>query len=107
LVGDSQGGVDGLPVCGCLRLCLGCWRHHFAPGRRAFWLELAWFDSGVVNLGYAIGAAAGPLVAGYAFDTTGNYMIALVVSATIGFGGIILTALLTPTKRVEYPELPV
>jgi len=53
---------------------------------------------GVTSLGFSIGAAVGPLVAGYIFDVTASYQVAFLVSATISVIGLILTTLLTPTK---------
>lgn len=55
---------------------------------------------GVVCLGFRIGAAVGPIVTGYIFDLRGSYQSAFLVSAVIGFAGIILMALLRPTKKL-------
>jgi MFS family permease len=49
---------------------------------------------GVNVLGYSIGAAAGPLVAGYLFDVTGSYQSAFLVCAVAGMLGLLLTALI-------------
>ncbi len=54
---------------------------------------------GVITFGYTIGAAAGPFVAGFIFDVTSSYQLAFLVSAAIGVVGLIVTALLTPTKE--------
>ncbi len=54
---------------------------------------------GVVDVGFTIGAAAGPFVAGYIFDVTNSYQVAFLVSAAVGVVGLILAALLTPTKK--------
>ena len=51
---------------------------------------------GVIDLGFTIGAAMGPFVAGYIFDVTGGYQVAFLVSAAIGIVGIILSAVLRP-----------
>ncbi|HJX13955.1 MAG TPA: MFS transporter [Dehalococcoidales bacterium] len=53
---------------------------------------------GAVSFGVMIGGAAGPFVAGYVFDTTGSYRIAFLLSAFVGVLGVILTALLRPTR---------
>ena len=50
---------------------------------------------GVNVLGYSIGAAAGPLVAGYLFDVTGSYQLAFLACAIAGILGLILTALIS------------
>jgi len=54
---------------------------------------------GVVGLGFTFGAAISPLVAGYIFDVTGSYQLAFMVCAIIGVIGIILTTLLTHTRK--------
>jgi MFS family permease len=53
---------------------------------------------GFTSLGFSLGAAAGPFVAGYIFDFANSYQMAFVVCATICVIGLILTALLTPIK---------
>ena len=53
---------------------------------------------GVINLGYNIGAATGPLLAGYIFDMTGRYQVAFLVCAAFGIVGLVLTLLLRPIK---------
>jgi len=53
---------------------------------------------GITSLGFSIGAGAGPLVAGYIFDVSQSYQMAFLVCAAIGVIGLVLTALLTPTK---------
>lgn len=53
---------------------------------------------GVVGLGFTIGAAIGPFLAGHIFDVTGNYQVAFLVCAAMGVVGLILTTLLTPIK---------
>jgi len=56
---------------------------------------------GLAVLGYTFGATAGPFVAGYIFDVTTSYHIAFLLSAVIGVIGLILSALLTPTKELS------
>ena len=53
---------------------------------------------GFTNLGWTIGAAAGPFVAGYIFDVTTSYQAAFLVFAAISVIGLILAAFLTPPK---------
>ncbi len=55
---------------------------------------------GVINLFYCIGAATGPLLAGYIFDTTGSYALAFLICAVIAVVGL-LSALLFKTIKSE------
>lgn len=48
---------------------------------------------------FTIGAAVGPVVTGYIFDVTHSYQIAFVVTAVIGFAGLLLTIILPPLKK--------
>ncbi len=54
---------------------------------------------GIVSLAFTIGGAVGPFLTGYIFDISGSYQVAFLVSAAISIIGLILTALLTPTKK--------
>jgi MFS family permease len=55
---------------------------------------------GMMNLvGFTLGAALGPLVAGHIFDVTGSYHMAFVVAGTVSIAGLILTVLLSPTEK--------
>jgi MFS family permease len=54
---------------------------------------------GVVHLGFTAGAAVGPVVAGYIFDLTGSYQAAFLVCAAFCIAGIVLAAILRPTRR--------
>ena len=54
---------------------------------------------GVSELGFTIGAAIGPLMTGYIFDSTGAYAVAFLVCAGLGIVATILTGALTPTKK--------
>jgi MFS family permease len=53
---------------------------------------------GVINMGFCIGAALGPFLAGYIFDVTGSYSVAFLVCAAVSVAGLILSAVLTPAK---------
>ena len=53
---------------------------------------------GILGFIYTIGAAIGPLLAGYLFDVAGNYQASFLVSAAVGIIGLIVIILLTPTK---------
>jgi MFS family permease len=52
----------------------------------------------VIGLGYTIGAAVGPIVAGYQFDMSGRYEIAFLTTAVIAVAGFIFIILLKPIK---------
>ncbi len=54
---------------------------------------------GVTQLGFAIGAALGPLAAGYLFDTTGTYLTAFAICAAISVIGLVLALLLRTTAK--------
>ena len=47
---------------------------------------------GCLHLGFAIGTAVGPIVAGYIFDVRESYQLAFVLSAGINIIGVILAA---------------
>ncbi len=51
---------------------------------------------GVMGLGFTIGGAAGPLLAGYIFDLTESYQLAFLSCAAISIIGLILIILLKP-----------
>jgi predicted MFS family arabinose efflux permease len=53
---------------------------------------------GVINIGFCIGAALGPFLAGYIFDVTSSYSVAFLVCAAVSVVGVILSAVLTSTK---------
>jgi len=56
---------------------------------------------GVVHVGFAIGAAAGPLVTGYIFELTGSYQSAFLTCAALGVIGLISAVILRPTTKLE------
>jgi MFS family permease len=53
---------------------------------------------GFTSLGFCLGGAAGPFVAGYIFDMTNSYQNFFVICAAVSVIGLILTVLLTPIK---------
>jgi MFS family permease len=65
---------------------------------RLFGLSSHGLIYGVIGIGVYCGGALGPFLAGYIFDTTDTYQSAFMLCAVIGIVGIILTALLKPTK---------
>ena len=54
---------------------------------------------GTAVLGFSVGAAIGPEVMGYIFDSTGSYQIAFVFAAAVGIIGIILATTLKPARE--------
>ncbi len=56
---------------------------------------------GVLTFGYTIGAAIGPFATGYIFDVTTNYQGAFLMIAAVGILGLILAAVLRPTRGAE------
>lgn len=56
---------------------------------------------GIANFGGAIGAAIGPLLAGYIFDKTSSYSIAFIICIAIAIIAILLTLLLRALPRKE------
>jgi MFS family permease len=54
---------------------------------------------GVVHLGFTAGAAVGPVLTGHIFDVTGSYQVAFLLCAAFCIVGIILAAILRPTRR--------
>jgi MFS family permease len=56
---------------------------------------------GVLVLGWTVGASVGPLVTGYIFDLSGNYLPAFLLSIALGISGLILTWMLGPGKSVD------
>jgi len=60
---------------------------------------------GFVNLGFSIGGAVSPVLAGYIFDTSGSYQIAFLACAAVAFVGMIASAVLRPitSKRKQNP----
>lgn len=67
---------------------------------------LRWHGSiyGVTTLGFAVGAAGGPLAAGYIFDTTGSYELAFILCAALSILGLVSAIFVKPIK--DGRELP-
>lgn len=53
---------------------------------------------GIATTGFTIGAAIGPFVSGYIFDTTGEYQLAFLACIVIMLIGILLNMLIKPTR---------
>jgi OFA family oxalate/formate antiporter-like MFS transporter len=55
---------------------------------------------GVMNvLGFTLGAAIGPSIAGHIFDMTNSYQLALIVAGAMSVVGLTLTVLLSSTEK--------
>ena len=65
---------------------------------RLFGLSFHGLIYGIIVLGFTIGAAIGPLLAGYIFDITGGYQVAFLVSAAVSISGLVLTVVLRPIR---------
>jgi MFS family permease len=53
----------------------------------------------VIALAGSIGAALGPIVAGYFFDVLGSYTMAFILCAVLALAGLISALLLPPSSR--------
>jgi MFS family permease len=58
---------------------------------------------GFLGLGFTIGAAVGPFLTGYIFDTTDSYRLAFLVSGALSIVALVLAILLKPIKREKLP----
>jgi MFS family permease len=54
---------------------------------------------GFLSTSFAIGGAMGPAVAGYSFDLTQSYQIGFIITAVVGFIGLLFTLILSPPKK--------
>lgn len=68
---------------------------------RYFGLSSLGIILGTLSFSFTTGGAAGVFLAGYMFDITGNYQLAFLVCASLGFVGLILTAFLKPIKDTQ------
>jgi len=60
---------------------------------------------GVINLGYSLGAALGPLIAGYLFDMSHSYRLAFVLTLSVVVFALFLSLLLKPRlSAVRQPD---
>ena len=67
---------------------------------RLFGLDAMGAIVGVSSCAFSLGAALGPVITGYIFDTTGSYKTAFLVGAALCVAGIITTSVIRPTKRL-------
>ena len=68
---------------------------------RLFGLKSIGSVIGFTAFGFAIGAAAGPVVTGYIFDAMGSYQIAFLACAACAIIGLIAAVSLRPTGRLQ------
>jgi len=54
---------------------------------------------GVVDIGFPIGGALGPIVAAFIFDVTTSYHLSFIVCAALSALGLILTVIIRPPKK--------
>ena len=68
------------------------------PAIIADWFGTKFLGSicGMLDVGWGIGGATGPLLAGYIFDTTGSYELAIIMGATLLFIAMGLSMMLKP-----------
>lgn len=65
---------------------------------RLFGLRSHGLILGFADMGFLMGGAVGPLLAGYLFDSTGSYDVSFMVCMAVSIIGLILIVLLKPVK---------
>lgn len=55
---------------------------------------------GVMGVGFTLGSAAGPFVAGYVFDLSGSYHLAFLITLAVGIVGLIVSITVRPVRRL-------
>ena len=68
---------------------------------RLFGLNAIGAIMGVSSCAFSIGAALGPVITGYIFDSTGSYTTAFLTAAAVCVFGLFITSLIRPTKRLR------
>jgi MFS family permease len=68
---------------------------------RLFGLKSIGSIIGISSCAFSLGAALGPIMTGYIFDSTGSYQVAFVVCAAISAAGFIMALIMKPTKRLQ------
>ena len=66
-----------------------------------FGLKALGMNVGVINLCYSVGAAAGPFMAGFIFDTTRSYRTAFMLTTLVAFAAFVLSVFLRPRLHGE------
>jgi MFS family permease len=66
-----------------------------------FGLKALGTNVGVINLCYSVGAAAGPFMAGYVFDTTQSYRTAFVLTTLVALAAFVVSVCLRQKLRGE------
>jgi MFS family permease len=67
---------------------------------RLFGLKNHGLIYGMIGLGFTVGGAVGPFVTGHIHDITGSYRDAFLVCIAFTVTGLILSALLRPTRKI-------
>ena len=67
---------------------------------RLFGLKNHGLIYGMIGLGFTIGGAIGPFVTGHMYDVTGSYRDAFLVCIAFTVVGLILSAVLKPTRKI-------
>ena len=84
-----------------LGLALGSMGTSESPlAARLFGLTSHGLIYGVMGLGFTVGGALGPFIMGYIYDVTESYRIAFLVCIALCVVGLILMAILKPTRRL-------
>ena len=84
-----------------LGLALGSMGTSESPlAARLFGLTSHGLIYGVMGLGFTVGGALGPFIMGYIYDVTDSYRTAFLVCIALGVVGLILMAILKPTRRL-------
>jgi MFS family permease len=74
----------------------GCIASESPLAASVFGLKSIGLIFGFLSSGYTVGAAVGPVLAGYIFDITVSYQVAFILTAFVGIAGLILTTTLSP-----------
>jgi MFS family permease len=121
---DKIGGKRSLVICSTMLLCGLFWLHVASQAWMLFLFAVIYgfahggfftvmsptiaefFGTGSHGLLYGIvlasgtiGGAAGPLMAGYTFDVTGNYRVAFLILILLAVIGFVLITLLQPSRE--------
>ena len=68
---------------------------------RLFGLKSMGSIVGISSCAFSIGAALGPIITGYVFDSTGSYQQAFMICAAFSVLGIVMASIMRPTKKLQ------
>ncbi len=68
---------------------------------RLFGLKSMGSIVGISSCAFSIGAALGPIITGYVFDSTGSYQQAFIICVAFSVLGIVMAAIMRPTKKLQ------